>query len=200
MWPEGFTSCTAGSTCSQRAVLPLWQMLSGQRPGFVEQGELLVNIQMTPIPVSPIGGDEEGLCSMPELGPLGPQPRLLSGPVLNWGYQAAHERLWASRGFFSQRLPATSCWAAEQQLEAARERQLAEAPWVELGKLAQQFEDRAAASWLSFGELPAAARALQETAFLLAAAVLTLLCILLPLAPVGECWCPCRVFGGELSL
>ena len=141
---------------------------------------------------------------MPVLGPLGPQPRLLSGPVLNWGYQAAHERLWASRGFFSQRLPATSCWAAEQQLEAARERRLAASPWVEdaLGRLAQQFEERAAASWLSFGELPAAARALQETAFLVAAVALTLLCIVVPLAPLGEhstWWCAYRLEGAVVQ-
>lgn len=193
VWPDTFASCTVGSTCSQRNVLPLWQMLSGQRPGFLLHDELLLHIRVTPVAISPLGGTEEGLCSVPSVGPLGPEPRLLSGPVLNWGYAFAHERLWVSRGFPSKRLPGASAFVVEQQLEAARQRRLEAAPYVEavLERLVQEYSEAAVASWLYASELPAAARALQETAFLVAAAVLTLMCVVVPLAPVGELCCCC---------
>ncbi|PRW44940.1 lysine-specific demethylase 2A-like [Chlorella sorokiniana] len=126
LWPDSFASCTVASTCAQRNVLPLWQMLSGQRPGFLEHEELLLRIQVTPVAISPAEGEQEdaSLCSVPAVGPLGPQPRLLSGPVLNWGYLVAQEQLWGSRGFPSQRLPGTSAAAVHQRLKAVKERRV----------------------------------------------------------------------------
>lgn len=177
-------------------MLPLWQMLSGQRPGFVEHGELVVNIRVTPVTIHLADDAAEGVCSVPQPGPLGPQPRLLSGPVLNWGHAAANEQLWLSRGFGSRRVPSASAAAVDEQLEAAQEQRFAAAPWAEelMEQLVVQYSEGAVASWLSIAELPAAARALQETAFLAAAGVLTLVCIVVPLAPVGGwekrecCW------------
>ncbi len=207
-WPESFATCTTGSgciSCVNYSTLPLWQMLSGQRPGFLQHGELLLRIRVTPVAASPEAGMHScrpltswqgGLCSAPHIGPLGPQPRLLSSPVLNWGFDVADMGLWRSRGFASQRLPGASSAAAARQLEAARQQQLVPAPWMD-GVLEQMVVaySKASVSPRCTGGLPGSAGALlHETAFLVAAAVLLLVCVVAPLAHVGEfqrhcqCW------------
>ena len=147
-------------------------MLSDQLPGFLLHDELLLRIRVTPVTAIYSDGQLEG-GSMPPIGPLGAQPRLLSGPALNWGYEVADKRLWSSRGFSSQRLPGPSAATVARQLEAAAEWQLKPAPWVEtaLQRLERAYS-RKSVAWLDWDKAGFAA--------------IVLMGILLPFALEGE--------------
>lgn len=131
--------CAAGWLCSepscrQAAALPLQHMLSGQLPGYVEHGELLLQVSVAALPAS---------AGQPAVGPLGEEARTFSGPLLRWGYEAASQGLWGRVGFRSRRLPSTSGEAVGRQLEAVRAARFQSAPWVE--QWMQRFQEQLAA-------------------------------------------------------
>ena len=163
-------------------------MLSGKLPGFLPHHELLLRIRVTPVPINPASGAPDGTCLPPALGPLGAQPRLLFGHDMGWGHEAAHPSLWGTHGFHSRRLEPTRRMGGAALAQYLNQQRFAAAPFVEetLDRLRGQFAEAAVAAWMHADELPAAARALQETAFLTAAGLLTLACIVVPLGPVGE--------------
>lgn len=138
------------SACQLNHALPLWRMLSGSLPGFVVEDELLLRVTVTALPecgtagtavaatASGSGGTERGSagallpsCTAPVAGPLGPEPRLLSGAVMHLGYLHASERLWGSRGFSSRRLPDSSGEAVARQLGEAKRHRFSAAPDAE---------------------------------------------------------------------
>ena len=165
-------------------------MLSGKLPGFLPHHELLLRIRVTPVPINPASGAPDSTGLPPALGPLGAQPRLLSGPAMRWGHEAADTRLWGTHGFDSRRLPTTSGKAAASLLEQLRLQRFAAAPLVEgaVCQLQKPPGQAFRAAWIGAQELPGTARALEQTAFLTAAGLLTLACIVVPLGPVREAY------------
>lgn len=119
--------------------LPLWRMLSGALPGYVQHGELLFRIRASALPscaTDDFDDDDEeeeeaaaagqlcaqaaAPCLLPTVGLLGPEPRLLGGRILQTGHGWECARLWGTRGFASRRLPATSSAAVQAELQVAQ--------------------------------------------------------------------------------
>lgn len=175
-WAAGWlcsVSTGFNRVCLGQAALPLWRMLSGQLPGFVQHGELLLRITVAALP----GGG-----GRPAMGPLVNKPATLSSPLFHWGAEAAHQRLWGTLGFRSRRLPATSGQAVGQQLEAVRAARLKSAPWLEewMERFQRQLNLLVANTWLppsAIGTSLTAGASWLQTAGLVLAAVFGVLLI-----------------------